>query len=67
VRNLVTPLSEGYFAGALDFKKLPPIPYGLSMRIPAILGIFPTGDHRDWEAIHTWAEEVIAKLSPEHA
>jgi hypothetical protein len=58
VRTLVTSVSEGYFAGALDFGKLPLFPEGLMMRVPVALGIFPQGDHRNWDAIRTWAREL---------
>jgi len=27
------------------------------------LGIFPRGDHRDWNAIRTWAESLKPLLS----
>jgi menaquinone-dependent protoporphyrinogen oxidase len=58
VRALVKPVSEGLFAGALDFSKLPLIPDGLIMRVPVAFGIFPQGDHRDWNAIRAWAESI---------
>lgn len=58
VRALVMPVSEGLFAGALDFGKLPLIPDGLSMRVPVTLGIFSQGDHRDWNAIRAWAADL---------
>jgi menaquinone-dependent protoporphyrinogen oxidase len=67
IYKLVNPISAGYFAGVLDFRTLPPIPYGMRMRIPAMLGIFPTGDHRDWEAIRAWAEELSELLVAERA
>ena len=62
VRNLVHPVSEGYFAGALDFSKLPLTPNVLLMRLAAALRIFPLGDHRDWKAIHAWDESIKPKL-----
>lgn len=62
VRMLVRPVSEGYFAGALDFSKLPVTPNVLLMRLAVALGIFPQGDHRDWNAIHTWAGDLATKL-----
>jgi menaquinone-dependent protoporphyrinogen oxidase len=64
VRVLVKPISEGYFAGSLDFSMLPLFPDGLRMRIPVVLGLFPQGDHRDWEVIRTWAGELAALLQP---
>lgn len=59
---LVHPVSEGYFAGRLDFKKLPFSFSTLGMRLAVLFGIFPKGDQRDWQAIQLWAESLPAKL-----
>jgi menaquinone-dependent protoporphyrinogen IX oxidase len=56
VREIVRPVSEGYFAGKLDFSKLPFSFNVLSMRLVVLFGLWKEGDHRDWNAIHTWAE-----------
>ncbi len=61
VRSVVKPVSEGYFAGALDLSKLSGMDK-LSMGAAATLGIFPKGDFRDWKAIESWAESIQAKL-----
>ncbi len=61
VRSLVEPVSEGYFAGALDLSKLSGI-VKLGMGAVVALGIFPKGDHRDWTAIQSWAESIREKL-----
>jgi hypothetical protein len=58
VRSLVHPLSEGMFAGMLDFGKLPFSWDTLLFRLSVTLGIFPRGDHRDWNAIRNWAESL---------
>jgi menaquinone-dependent protoporphyrinogen oxidase len=58
VRALVQPLSEGLFAGMLDFSKLPFNWDTLMLRLTVALGIFPRGDHRDWNAIRSWAESL---------
>jgi menaquinone-dependent protoporphyrinogen oxidase len=58
VRAMVKPLSEGLFAGRLDFSKMPFSKDTLLFRIAVALGIFPRGDHRDWNAIRTWAESL---------
>lgn len=58
VRALVHPVSEGLFAGTLDFKKMPLSFNALLMRIPVLLGIWQQGDHRDWSAIRAWAEHT---------
>ena len=58
VREQVRPLSEGLFAGMLDFSKLPFNLDTLLLRLTVALGIFPRGDRRDWKAIHAWAENL---------
>ena len=63
VRALVKPVSEGLFAGALDCSKLSLIPDGLSMRAAVAFGIFPQGDHRDWNAIRAWATDLQSFLA----
>lgn len=55
VRAQVPPVSEGLFAGKLDFSKLPLTIDTLLLRAVVALGIFPKGDRRDWNAIRTWA------------
>ena len=62
VRAMVRPLSEGLFAGMLDFSKLPFNWDTLLLRTTVALGIFPRGDHRDWKAIDTWAESLKPML-----
>ena len=56
VRAQVKPVSEGLFAGILDFSKLPFNWDTVKLRAVVALGIFPKDDRRDWNAIHTWAE-----------
>jgi menaquinone-dependent protoporphyrinogen oxidase len=56
VRNLVKPVSEGFFAGKLDFSKLPLTFNILLLRLAVALGALPKGDYRDWNAIRAWAE-----------
>jgi len=58
VRTQVRPLSEGFFAGMLDFSKLPFNWDTLMLRLTVALGIFPRGDRRDWNAIRAWAESL---------
>jgi hypothetical protein len=55
-------MSEGFFAGRLDFKKLPFTFDTLKMRLVVALGIFPRDDRRDWDAIRNWAEGLPAVL-----
>jgi menaquinone-dependent protoporphyrinogen oxidase len=56
IRVLVPPVDEGFFAGMLDFDKLPFNMDTLKLRATVASGIFPSGDHRDWNAIRAWAE-----------
>lgn len=58
VRSLVRPVSEGYFAGVLDFSKTPLTPNTLLMRLPVLFGLWRKGDHRDWDAIRAWAASL---------
>jgi len=58
VRAQVKPVSEAFFAGMLDFSKLPLNWDTLMLRATVALGIFPKGDHRDWNAIHAWAGSI---------
>jgi menaquinone-dependent protoporphyrinogen oxidase len=55
VRAQVRPVSEGLFAGALDIRKIPSFGDRLKFRISVLLGAWSEGDHRDWNAIHSWA------------
>ena len=61
VRTLVSPVSEGLFAGVLNLKKLPFI-WRVLFRIPLLLGLFKQGDYRDWDAINQWAVDLPEKL-----
>ena len=58
VRAQVKPLGEGLFAGMLDFSKLPFNWDTLLLRLTVALGIFPRGDHRDWNAIREWVDSI---------
>jgi menaquinone-dependent protoporphyrinogen oxidase len=63
VRAQVHPVSEGLFAGRLDFNKLPRTLDTVLFRATVALGILPKGDHRDWNAVHTWAQTLRPLLS----
>lgn len=58
VRSLVHPVSEGYFAGRLDFSKMPFSFDTLKMRFSVAIGVFPRDDRRDWAAIQKWAASL---------
>jgi menaquinone-dependent protoporphyrinogen oxidase len=63
VRALVRPLSEGLFAGVLDSGKIPSWSDRLKFRLSVLFGVWTEGDHRDWNAIRAWAEDLSRKLS----
>lgn len=58
VRALVKPVSEGLFAGALDISKVPSYRARLGFRFSVLFRIWSEGDHRDWDAIRSWAENI---------
>jgi menaquinone-dependent protoporphyrinogen oxidase len=58
VRALVRPASEGLFAGSFDLSKVPSFGDRLKFRTSILLGVWPTGDHRDWNAIQSWAASL---------
>lgn len=58
VRALVRPVSEGLFAGAFDLSKVPSFADRLKFRVSILSGVWPTGDHRDWQAIDAWAASL---------
>ena len=58
VRAQVKPVSEAFFAGLLDFSKLPLNWDTLMLRAAVAFGIFPRGDRRDWNAIRAWASDL---------
>ena len=62
VRALVRPVSEELFAGRLDFSKLPLNKDTLGLRLAVTFGVFPKGDHRDWQAVQAWAKGLPALL-----
>lgn len=64
VRALVRPVSEGLFAGALDYSKVPLMPEGVQLRILAAASQTPPGDYRDWDAIRAWAAKLAPVLVP---
>ncbi len=67
VRMLVKPISEGYFAGALDISKVPSLRQRMLFRMSVWLGVWTEGDHRDWDAIRAWAQNLANILQPELA
>ncbi len=62
VRALVKPVSEGLFAGALYINRVPTFSERLKFRLSVVFGVWKEGDHRDWNAIHAWAENLYPLL-----
>ena len=58
VRALARPISEGLFAGTLDISKVESFSDRLKFRLSVLFGVWTEGDHRDWNAINTWARNV---------
>jgi menaquinone-dependent protoporphyrinogen oxidase len=57
VRELVQPVSEGLFAGAMDFGKMS----FLYQAVARVMG-GSESDWRDWDAIRAWAESLPSVL-----
>jgi menaquinone-dependent protoporphyrinogen oxidase len=62
LRSMVKPVSEGLFAGVLDIKKVPSASARFKFRVSVLLGVWKEGDHRDWNAIRTWASGLLPLL-----
>ena len=62
VRALARPVSEGLFAGALEIAKVPSFSDRLKFRFSVLFGVWKEGDHRDWNAIRSWAEGLYPVL-----
>ena len=58
----LNPVSIGGFAGVLNYSKIPALPRIAAKCLFAFLGV-KEGDHRDWSAIRSWAENTSTKLS----
>jgi menaquinone-dependent protoporphyrinogen oxidase len=63
VRALVRPVSEGLFAGILDISKVPTIGDKIKFRLSVAMRVWSEGDHRDWDAIRAWAEDLRLRLA----
>lgn len=63
VRDIIKPVSEGFFAGALDIDKIPSLSARIKFRISVMVGVWKEADHRDWNAIHKWAVSLKPLLA----
>lgn len=61
-RQIIKPASENIFAGTLNIKKIPFLAARIGFRMSVLFGIWKEGDHRNWDAIQAWAEELSAKI-----
>jgi menaquinone-dependent protoporphyrinogen oxidase len=64
VRARVRTVSEGCFAGILDISKVPTLGDKIKFQTSVWMGVWTTGDHRDWEAVRAWAKELKSILAP---
>jgi len=62
VRRIINPLKEGLFAGSLHIAKIPSFSDRLKFRVSLWTGVWKAGDHRDWDAIRKWADELSSLL-----
>ena len=63
ISALARPVSKGLFAGGLDISKVPTFKDRLGFRMSVLFGVWKEGDHRDWNAIRTWALQLKPLLS----
>ncbi|MFN8596795.1 MAG: flavodoxin domain-containing protein [Anaerolineae bacterium] len=59
---LVKPVSKGLFAGVLNLNKITSWSTRLKFRLSVMFGVWTEGDHRDWNAIRTWAISLLPLL-----
>ncbi len=62
VRSLVNTRSEGLFAGALNIAAMPSLADRIKFRLSVLFGVWKEGDHRDWNAIRSWAAALPNNL-----
>lgn len=58
IRRLVKPVSEGFFAGGLNISKIPGLGNRIKFRLSVWMGVWKEGDHRNWNAIKVWTDEL---------
>ena len=62
VRNCLHPVSQGLFGGVLDISKNPSWSDRLKFRLSVLFGVWVEGDHRDWDVINKWANDLLTQL-----
>ena len=63
LRDMVKPVSEAQFAGWLEIQKVPSPAERMKFRISVLMGVWKTGDHRNWDAIKSWAVSLKPLLA----
>jgi menaquinone-dependent protoporphyrinogen oxidase len=63
VRTMVPTIREGFFAGQLDISKVPSLKDRLMFRLSVLMGVWSESDHRDWDKVRTWTEDLVEVLS----
>lgn len=58
VRKIVSPISEAYFAGRLEIKKLPSLSDRIKFRISVTAGAWKEGDHINKTEIIKWSDSL---------
>lgn len=61
VRQIMTPKTEVFFSGAMDYAKLNFMDRTLAKAVEKATHT-PVGDFRDWEAIRAWAVSLVPTL-----
>jgi len=59
VRQLITPESEAFFAGKLDFEKLSFVDRVITKMVAGETGP-KVGDFRDWDEINNWSRTILS-------
>lgn len=67
IREMVTPITEGHFAGVLNLSKLRGFGLQLLARLGILIGFWSEGDYRDWDVIRAWANTLPATLLQSHS
>lgn len=62
VKEMIHPVLEAYFAGKLDIRKISSLSDRLKFRLSVLAGIWKEGDHRDWNTIYSWTDDLAGFL-----
>jgi menaquinone-dependent protoporphyrinogen oxidase len=62
VKEMISPTREAYFAGKLDINKIASLSDRMKFRLSVLFGVWSEGDHRDWEAIREWTDDLVTVL-----